>query len=55
MDVYWLEQTEADVPAENDWLSASEDGPPEQHALCEAPRRLAAGTLDGKTRPVRLP
>jgi 4'-phosphopantetheinyl transferase len=22
--VYWLEQTEADVPAENDWLSASE-------------------------------
>src|SRR5271166_4744649 len=24
MDVYWLEQAEADVPAENDWLSASE-------------------------------
>lgn len=24
MDVYWLEQTEADVPAENDWLNASE-------------------------------
>ena len=24
MDVYWLEQTEGDVPAENDWLSASE-------------------------------
>jgi len=24
MDVYWLEQTEADVPAENDWLHASE-------------------------------
>ncbi|MGO9270857.1 MAG: 4'-phosphopantetheinyl transferase family protein [Terriglobia bacterium] len=24
IDVYWLEQTEADVPAENDWLSASE-------------------------------
>jgi 4'-phosphopantetheinyl transferase len=24
MDVYWLEQTEADVPPENDWLSASE-------------------------------
>jgi 4'-phosphopantetheinyl transferase len=24
MNVYWLEQTEADVPAENDWLSASE-------------------------------
>src|SRR6516162_11237684 len=24
MDVYWLEQTEADVPRENDWLSASE-------------------------------
>ena len=22
--VYWLEQTEADVPAENDWLSARE-------------------------------
>ncbi len=24
MDVYWLEQSEADVPAENDWLSAYE-------------------------------
>jgi 4'-phosphopantetheinyl transferase len=24
MNVYWLEQTEADVPAENDWLSADE-------------------------------
>jgi len=24
MDVYWLEQTDADVPAENQWLSAGE-------------------------------
>jgi len=24
MDVYWLEQSEADVPVENDWLRASE-------------------------------
>jgi 4'-phosphopantetheinyl transferase len=24
MDVYWLEQTEADVPAANDWLGAGE-------------------------------
>jgi 4'-phosphopantetheinyl transferase len=24
MDVYWLEQSEADVPVEDDWLSASE-------------------------------
>ncbi len=24
MDVYWLEQTESDVPPANDWLSASE-------------------------------
>jgi 4'-phosphopantetheinyl transferase len=24
MDVYWLEQTEADVPAENDWLGPNE-------------------------------
>lgn len=24
MDVYWLEQTQADVPRENDWLGASE-------------------------------
>ncbi|MFZ0772106.1 MAG: 4'-phosphopantetheinyl transferase superfamily protein [Candidatus Sulfotelmatobacter sp.] len=24
MNVYWLEQTEADVPAENDWLSTDE-------------------------------
>jgi 4'-phosphopantetheinyl transferase len=26
MNVYWLEQSEADVPAENDWLSATETG-----------------------------
>jgi hypothetical protein len=24
MDVYWLEQTQADVPGADDWLSASE-------------------------------
>jgi hypothetical protein len=24
MDVYWLEQTRPDVPADNNWLSASE-------------------------------
>ena len=24
MDVYWLEQSEADVPTEDDWLSESE-------------------------------
>lgn len=24
MDIYWLEQTEADIPAENQWLSATE-------------------------------
>jgi hypothetical protein len=24
MDVSWMNQTEADAPAENDWLSASE-------------------------------
>ncbi len=24
MDVYWLEQTAADLPAEDDWLSAIE-------------------------------
>ena len=24
MELYWLEQTYADVPAENDWLSANE-------------------------------
>jgi 4'-phosphopantetheinyl transferase len=24
MDIYWLEQTEADLPAENQWLSARE-------------------------------
>jgi 4'-phosphopantetheinyl transferase len=26
MDVYWLEQTESDVPQENDWLSTTEAG-----------------------------
>jgi len=25
MDIYWLEQTEADVPAENDWFSSGEE------------------------------
>lgn len=25
MDVYWFEQTEADLPTENDWLSAGEE------------------------------
>ena len=49
MDVYWLEQTEADLPAENDWLSASEAAPPGWHAFSQTPRRLAAGTLDGET------
>ena len=24
IDVYWLEQTEADIPAKNDWLSPNE-------------------------------
>lgn len=24
MDVYWLEQTQADVPGADDWLNASE-------------------------------
>ena len=49
MDVYWLEQTEADLPAENDWLSASEVDPPGWYAFCQTPRRLAAGTLDRET------
>ena len=39
MDVYWLEQTEADVPAENDWLSASE-------AVCLNSMRFAKRRAD---------
>lgn len=39
MDVYWLEQTEADVPAENQWLSARE-------MLCLAGMRFAKRRTD---------
>lgn len=39
MNVYWLEQTEADVPAENDWLSASE-------AVCLQSKRFAKRRAD---------
>src|SRR5208283_2826825 len=39
MDVYWLEQTEADVPAENQWLSAGE-------MLCLAGLRFAKRRTD---------
>jgi len=39
MDVYWLEQTEADVPAENHWLSARE-------MLCLAGLRFAKRRTD---------
>ncbi len=39
LDVYWLEQTEADLPAENDWLSAGE-------ALCLASMRFPKRRAD---------
>jgi len=39
MNVYWLEQTEADVPAENDWLSANE-------AVCLKGMRFAKRRTD---------
>jgi 4'-phosphopantetheinyl transferase len=39
MNVYWLEQTEADVPAENDWLSANE-------AACLEGKRFAKRRSD---------
>jgi 4'-phosphopantetheinyl transferase len=39
MDVYWLEQTEADVPAENQWLCARE-------VLCLAGLRYAKRRTD---------
>ncbi len=39
MNVYWLEQTEADVPAENDWLSANE-------AVCLSGLRFARRRAD---------
>ena len=39
MDIYWLEQTEADVPAENQWLSARE-------MLCLARMRFAKRRTD---------
>ena len=55
MDVYWLEQTEADVPAENQWLSAREMLRLAQHALCQTAHRLAAGSLDGEARAGGLP
>jgi len=39
MNVYWLEQSEADVPAENDWLSANE-------AVCLSGMRFAKRRAD---------
>ncbi|MGO9435541.1 MAG: 4'-phosphopantetheinyl transferase family protein [Terracidiphilus sp.] len=39
MNVYWLEQTEADVPADNDWLSARE-------AVCLNAMRVAKRRAD---------
>jgi 4'-phosphopantetheinyl transferase len=39
MNLYWLEQTEAQVPAENDWLSASE-------AVCLNAMRFAKRRAD---------
>ncbi len=39
MNVYWLEQTEADVPGENDWLSANE-------AVCLNTMRFAKRRAD---------
>src|SRR5271166_5297169 len=39
MNVYWLEQTEADVPTENDWLSANE-------AICLQGKRFAKRRAD---------
>jgi 4'-phosphopantetheinyl transferase len=39
MNVYWLEQTEADVPAENDWLSSNE-------AACLSGMRIAKRRAD---------
>jgi len=39
MNVYWLEQTGADVPAENDWLSANE-------AVCLNSMRFAKRRAD---------
>jgi 4'-phosphopantetheinyl transferase len=39
MNVYWFEQTEADLPAENDWLSADE-------AICLQGKRFAKRRSD---------
>jgi 4'-phosphopantetheinyl transferase len=39
MNVYWLEQTEADLPTENDWLSANE-------AVCLNAMRFAKRRAD---------
>ena len=39
MNVYWLEQTESDVPVENDWLSPSE-------ATCMSALRIAKRRAD---------
>ena len=52
IDVCWLEQTAADVPAADDWLSAGEAERLSGMRFAEAPRRLAAGALDGEARRV---
>ena len=61
MDVYWLEQTEADVPEENDWLSPGEAVRLERLRIARrraqwrlgrwTAKRAAAACLDSPERP----
>ena len=48
MQIHWMEQTEADVPAGEEWLSASEALRSARHLFCQTAQRLALGTLDGE-------
>ena len=48
MNVYWLEQTEADVPPEDDWLSPNEAACLNGYALCQAPSDWRLGRWTAK-------
>ncbi len=55
MNVYWLEQTADDVPADNQWLSAGEIQCLSRMQFAKASHGLAIRSLDGEARCGRPP
>ncbi len=54
MRVYWLEQSENDLPVDNDWLSANELELPSPFSVREKTHGLAPRSLDGEAGDCRL-